>query len=69
LYYICVKGAVVGSILGLVFPMWISIGAYSVVGSSSKKAFPVYNCTNLNMTTTVAMVTEMTTSLPAVDEM
>ncbi|XP_060082920.1 sodium-coupled monocarboxylate transporter 1-like [Ylistrum balloti] len=57
-------GAVVGSIFGLVLPMWISIGAYSVVGTKSTLPFPSDNCTvdsisnvTTMMTTTVTMAT------------
>ncbi|XP_069102394.1 sodium-coupled monocarboxylate transporter 1-like isoform X2 [Argopecten irradians] len=62
-------GAVVGSIFGLVLPMWISIGAYSVVGTKSTLPFPSDNCTvggALNVTTTMA--TAVNISAPVVEE-
>ncbi|OWF48976.1 sodium-coupled monocarboxylate transporter 1-like isoform X2 [Mizuhopecten yessoensis] len=62
-------GAVVGSVFGLVLPMWISIGAYSVVGTTSNLPFPTDNCTvegAFNATTLVNI--SATTLAPVVDE-
>nr|XP_011419880.2 sodium-coupled monocarboxylate transporter 1 [Crassostrea gigas]XP_011419881.2 sodium-coupled monocarboxylate transporter 1 [Crassostrea gigas] len=39
-------GAVVGSVFGLVLPFWISIGAYSVVGTPNSLPFPTENCSS-----------------------
>ncbi|XP_067654098.1 sodium-coupled monocarboxylate transporter 1-like [Haliotis asinina] len=55
-------GAVVGGVLGLVFPFWISIGAYTIVGTPSHLEYPTHNCSVLNgnismATTTSSIVT------------
>ncbi|XP_046559452.1 sodium-coupled monocarboxylate transporter 1-like isoform X1 [Haliotis rubra] len=57
-------GAVVGGVLGLVFPLWISIGAYTVVGTPSGLEYPTYNCSFSNNTISVATTTStiLTTS-------
>ncbi|XP_071098413.1 sodium-coupled monocarboxylate transporter 1-like isoform X1 [Haliotis cracherodii] len=53
-------GAVVGGILGLAFPLWISIGAYTVVGAPTGLDYPTYNCsvpnTTDSMTTTMSSI-------------
>ncbi|XP_046581743.1 sodium-coupled monocarboxylate transporter 1-like [Haliotis rubra] len=56
-------GAVVGGILGLAFPLWISIGAYTIVGAPSNLEFPTYNCSVPN--TTVSMTTTMSSTMTA----
>ncbi|XP_041356385.1 sodium-coupled monocarboxylate transporter 1-like [Gigantopelta aegis] len=63
-------GACVGGVLGLVFPMWIVIGSYSVVGPPSSMRFPTDNCTAPNITTTLmtTLVTMTTTETPPVEE-
>ncbi|XP_048236774.1 sodium-coupled monocarboxylate transporter 1-like [Haliotis rufescens] len=57
-------GAVVGGILGLAFPLWISIGAYTVVGAPTSLEFPTYNCSVPNITDsmTTTMSSIMTTA-------
>ncbi|XP_048236772.1 sodium-coupled monocarboxylate transporter 1-like isoform X1 [Haliotis rufescens] len=57
-------GAVVGGILGLAFPLWISIGAYTVVGAPPGLDYPTYNCSVPNITDsmTTTMSTIMTTA-------
>ena len=67
----CGQGAVIGSIVGLVVPMWISIGAYSVVGQKSNLAFPTSTCAidaNSTMTTTLLATSTLATTT-VVDEM
>ncbi|XP_048251305.1 sodium-coupled monocarboxylate transporter 1-like isoform X2 [Haliotis rufescens] len=54
-------GAVVGGVLGLVFPLWISIGAYTVVGTPSGLEYPTHNCSIPNITMTSTMSTVMPT--------
>ncbi|XP_067653795.1 sodium-coupled monocarboxylate transporter 1-like [Haliotis asinina] len=56
-------GAVVGGILGLAFPLWISIGAYTIVGAPSNLEFPTNNCSVPN--TTDAMTTTMSSIVTA----
>lgn len=53
------QGCVVGGILGLAFPLWISIGAYGLPSEGYSLAFPTHNCTasNVTMATTLAPVT------------
>ncbi|XP_046563516.1 sodium-coupled monocarboxylate transporter 1-like, partial [Haliotis rubra] len=50
-------GAVVGGVLGLVFPLWISIGAYTVVGTPSSLEYPTHNCSVPNSTISMATTT------------
>lgn len=54
------QGAVVGGILGLVLPMWISIGAYSLPKPPGGLAFPTNSCIPRN-TTVGVMATQLTT--------
>ena len=49
----------VGGILGLIFPLWISIGAYSLPRSSYALDFPTDNCTNVNTNVTTTADVEM----------
>ncbi|XP_041355396.1 sodium-dependent multivitamin transporter-like [Gigantopelta aegis] len=62
-------GACVGGVLGLILPMWMVIGSYSVVGPPpSNMRFPTDNCTAPNITTTAmtTLITMTTTeSLPS----
>ena len=55
------KGCVFGGLLGLAFPLWISIGAYSLPSRSSHLDFPTYNCSsddvNITMTTQTSLAT------------
>ncbi|XP_071093128.1 sodium-coupled monocarboxylate transporter 1-like isoform X1 [Haliotis cracherodii] len=63
-------GAVVGGICGLAFPLWLGIGAYSVVGSPTVLAFPKSNCSDSNFTTTTitpSYSTNVTTSVTDVN--
>lgn len=46
LCFFVLQGAVVGSVFGLVLPFWISIGAYSVVGTPNSLPFPTENCSS-----------------------
>ncbi|XP_050398733.1 sodium-coupled monocarboxylate transporter 1 isoform X1 [Patella vulgata] len=48
-------GVVVGAILGLIFPLWISIGAYSVISRPGHLLFPTNSCSIANITLTTAM--------------
>ncbi|XP_046548473.1 sodium-coupled monocarboxylate transporter 1-like [Haliotis rubra] len=57
-------GAVVGGVLGLVFPLWISIGAYTVVGTPSSLEYPTNNCSVPN--STISMATTMSSNLTTV---
>ncbi|XP_046548474.1 sodium-coupled monocarboxylate transporter 1-like [Haliotis rubra] len=57
-------GAVVGGVLGLVFPLWISIGAYTVVGTPSSLEYPTHNCSVPN--STISMATTMSSNLTTV---
>ncbi|ESO87861.1 hypothetical protein LOTGIDRAFT_179213 [Lottia gigantea] len=50
-------GAVVGGILGLILPLWISIGAYSVTTRPSSLAFPTNSCSISNSSITTTMST------------
>ncbi|XP_048251446.1 sodium-coupled monocarboxylate transporter 1-like [Haliotis rufescens] len=61
-------GAVVGGVLGLVFPLWISIGAYTVVGTPSGLEYPTHNCSIPNITMTTTMSTVMPTDEAAVQQ-
>ncbi|XP_078329162.1 sodium-coupled monocarboxylate transporter 1-like [Crassostrea virginica] len=54
-------GAVVGSVVGLVLPFWISIGAYSVVGAPNSLPFPTENCSRTDNSSLVSNVTTTTT--------
>ncbi|KAL5020353.1 hypothetical protein ScPMuIL_003245 [Solemya velum] len=65
-------GATVGSVLGLILPMWISIGAYSVVGNPTKLAFPTSTCPTENTSmvfnaTTAVITTTPTTTAPTTE--
>ncbi|XP_046557622.1 sodium-coupled monocarboxylate transporter 1-like [Haliotis rubra] len=53
-------GAVVGGVCGLAFPLWLGIGAYTVVGSPPVLAYPTSNCSFSNITT-IAPSTAATT--------
>ncbi|XP_052220142.1 sodium-coupled monocarboxylate transporter 1-like isoform X1 [Dreissena polymorpha] len=59
------QGCVVGGILGLAFPLWISVGAYGLPSSGYKLDFPTANCSSANVTmvTTTAMMTTTTKTL------
>ncbi|KAH3802713.1 sodium-coupled monocarboxylate transporter 2-like [Dreissena polymorpha] len=62
------QGCVVGGILGLAFPLWVSVGAYSLPRKGYTLNFPTANCSLANVTigtnaaiisTTTAAVTEL----------
>ncbi|KAH3802762.1 hypothetical protein DPMN_156444 [Dreissena polymorpha] len=59
------QGCVVGGILGLAFPLWISVGAYGLPSSGYKLDFPTANCSmaNVTMVTTTAMTTTTTATV------
>lgn len=68
------KGAVVGGVLGLVFPLWISIGAYNLPSTPSSLPFPTNSCVAENVTiTTMATgattLTTLATTAAASDEL
>nr|KAG5688219.1 hypothetical protein BaRGS_003118 [Batillaria attramentaria] len=64
------KGAVVGGVLGLIFPLWISIGAYNLPASPSSLPFPTNGCIadNATMTTIATGVTTLATTTTASNE-
>ena len=65
-FFFFTQGACVGGVLGLILPMWMVIGSYSVVGPPSNMPFPTDNCTVANVTTAMTTLVTMTTteSLP-----
>ena len=46
MYIYIYQGAVVGGIVGLIFPMWISIGAYVSEIQLNSLPVPTQNCSN-----------------------
>ncbi|KAL8584030.1 hypothetical protein ACOMHN_022370 [Nucella lapillus] len=55
------QGAVVGGLLGLAIPLWISIGAYNLPTSPYTLPFPTNGCAPITNTTTSLMTTLSTT--------
>ncbi|XP_046581754.1 LOW QUALITY PROTEIN: sodium-coupled monocarboxylate transporter 1-like [Haliotis rubra] len=55
-------GAVVGGVLGLALPLWISIGAYTVVGAPTGLEFPTYNCSVPNTTDSSTTMSSIVTT-------
>ncbi|KAK7467994.1 hypothetical protein BaRGS_00036772, partial [Batillaria attramentaria] len=59
-------GAVVGGIVGLIFPLWISVGAYSLPTASLSLPFPTNGCLADNATMSTMTTEAVTlTTLPA----
>ncbi|KAL8568333.1 hypothetical protein ACOMHN_040906 [Nucella lapillus] len=56
-------GAVVGGVLGLALPLWISIGAYSLPRPPYSLSFPTNGCLPLNTTTTTTTTTDTTSTV------
>ena len=68
LHFVSNQGAVVGSVFGLVLPMWISIGAYSV-GSTGSLPTNTSLCNtngdfNATFDTTVSTALQTTVATP-----
>ena len=64
------QGAVAGGLLGLIFPLWISIGAYNLPASPSTLPFPTNGCvadnaTTITMTTAATALTSISTTAVA----
>ncbi|XP_076438939.1 sodium-coupled monocarboxylate transporter 1-like [Babylonia areolata] len=57
-------GAVVGGLLGLAFPMWISIGAYNLPPTPNPLPFPTNGCVSVNASdTTTILMTPLTSTV------
>ncbi|KAL4216282.1 Sodium-coupled monocarboxylate transporter 1 [Mactra antiquata] len=52
-------GCVSGGILGLIFPLWISIGAYNLPSSGYSLDFPVDNCTGPGVNSSSTEIVEL----------
>jgi len=61
------QGCVLGGFFGLVFPLWISIGAYNLPRGGYKLDFPTDNCTVANVTDSLTSTTLAPVHIMSVD--
>jgi hypothetical protein len=67
--FLLLKGCVIGGFLGLVLPLWISIGAYNLPSSGYSLEFPTDNCTSDDIAQNITMTTNTSEVVAAAAEL